>query len=149
MRVYIYKCSRHTLTSLLWDSSFTLIHSVPGASFCQPSLHHVRTSDRLQCYWSRGRHHTSAEPSRVLFLTILHGAPESPTLTWDAKKRCKYLGHIDQEADKIAWRDKGKETEAERLEENFGGELGALERLPMTILFLKYCECSYVFLNFP
>lgn len=149
MRVYIYKCSRHTLTSLLWDSSSTFIHLVPGASFYQPSLHIVRMSHRFQCYWSRSRHQTPAEPSRVPFLTILKGAQEIPTLIWAAERRYKHLGHIDQGADKIAQRDRRKEREAERLEENVGGELGALERFPVTILLLAYCECSYVLLNFP
>ena len=149
MRAYIYKCSRPTLTSLLWHSSSTFIHSVPGVSFCQPSLHIVRRSNRFQCYWSRSRHQTSAEPSRAPFLTILNGAQEIPTLIWAAERRYKHLGHIDQGADKIAWRDRRKEREAERLEENVGGELGALERFPMTILLLAYCECSYVLLKFP
>lgn len=125
IRVHIYKCSRHTLTSLLWNSSFTFIHSVPGASFCQTSLHIVRMSNRLQCYCSRGRHRTSAEPSRISFLTIFNGAQEISTLIWAAERRYKYLGHIDQGADKIAWREtEGKKEKQKDWKKTLVGSWG-------------------------
>ena len=127
MGIYICKYSRHTssyLSCLLWDSSFTFIHSAAGTGLWL--VHVVRLSNRFQVYWSSrvtwNQLSLVESPSWRFWLKSKRFQPR-----WAGERRFEleacFLPHRSGSRETV-WKERGRESEAGRWEENFGGELG-------------------------